>query len=319
MLSEMKYVYAVYQEQSFSKAAKKLYISQPALSAMVKKAETTIGCQIFDRTHIPLTVTPQGEYYIQEIQTILASVDNIHRYYQDVQQLEQGQLLIGGSSFFCAYVLSGAIASFKERHSGIQVELMEGNLSDLKTGLQEGTLDLIIETALQEKEDDLTCHLLGYEDIILCVPAHFPENEALSSYQMTFKQVQQQLFKDDNFPPVPLIKLSHVPFLLMKKGNDMYQRSMKICKNAGFTPACTMFLDQILTSFYISQRGSGAVFMRASLYQFLPPTDRMVYYKIGDPLARRPVFMASHGKRYLSYAANQFLSELKKQGLEGLF
>ena len=38
MLKEMEYVYAVYQERSFSKAAKKLYLSQPALSAAVRKA-----------------------------------------------------------------------------------------------------------------------------------------------------------------------------------------------------------------------------------------------------------------------------------------
>ena len=57
MLNEMKYVYAVYQEKSFSKAAKKLYISQPALSNMVRKAEREVGAAIFDRSTIPLTIT----------------------------------------------------------------------------------------------------------------------------------------------------------------------------------------------------------------------------------------------------------------------
>lgn len=55
MLNEMKYVYAVYQEKSFSKAAKKLFISQPALSNMVRKAEREVGAAIFDRSTIPLT------------------------------------------------------------------------------------------------------------------------------------------------------------------------------------------------------------------------------------------------------------------------
>ena len=63
MLNEMKYVYAVYQEKSFSKAAKKLFISQPALSNMVRKAEREVGAAIFDRSTIPLTITKEGAHY----------------------------------------------------------------------------------------------------------------------------------------------------------------------------------------------------------------------------------------------------------------
>lgn len=49
MLNEMRYVYAVYQEKSFTQAAKKMFISQPALSKMVKLAETEVGVPLFDR------------------------------------------------------------------------------------------------------------------------------------------------------------------------------------------------------------------------------------------------------------------------------
>ena len=53
MLKEMEYVYAVYEEQSFSKAARKLYLSQPALSAAVRRAEAEIHTPIFDRSTNP--------------------------------------------------------------------------------------------------------------------------------------------------------------------------------------------------------------------------------------------------------------------------
>ena len=65
MFDGKEYVYAVYEEKSFSKAAQKLFVSQSAVSAMVRKAEAKIGCQIFDRSTIPLTVTKEGEYYIK--------------------------------------------------------------------------------------------------------------------------------------------------------------------------------------------------------------------------------------------------------------
>lgn len=84
MLSEMQYIYTIYQERSFSKAAKKLYISQPALSAIVKKAEQKIGHLIFDRTTIPLTVTPAGRYYIKCIENILEIEKNMQDYFDDL-------------------------------------------------------------------------------------------------------------------------------------------------------------------------------------------------------------------------------------------
>ena len=81
MLNEMKYVYAVYQERSFSKAAKKLYISQPALSNMVRKAEKKIGAAIFDRSTIPLTVTKEGAHYIKAIEEIMFIQRNMKAYF----------------------------------------------------------------------------------------------------------------------------------------------------------------------------------------------------------------------------------------------
>ena len=58
MLKKMWYVYTVYEEKSFSKAAKRLFVSQPSLSAMVKKVESDYDITIFDRTTTPISLTP---------------------------------------------------------------------------------------------------------------------------------------------------------------------------------------------------------------------------------------------------------------------
>ena len=72
MLSHMEYIYAVYQEKSFSKAARRLYVSQPWLSSVVKKAEQELNVPIFDRSTNPISLTAEGEYYIRQIECILA-------------------------------------------------------------------------------------------------------------------------------------------------------------------------------------------------------------------------------------------------------
>ena len=58
MFDGKEYVYAVYEEKSFSKAAQKLYITQPALSTAIKKVEKKIGTPIFDRSTSPIGLTP---------------------------------------------------------------------------------------------------------------------------------------------------------------------------------------------------------------------------------------------------------------------
>lgn len=64
MFQGMEYVYEVYKERSFSKAAANLFISQPSLSANVKRIEKKIGYPIFDRSTKPLGLTECGRHYI---------------------------------------------------------------------------------------------------------------------------------------------------------------------------------------------------------------------------------------------------------------
>ena len=67
-----KYVYRVFQEKSITKAAEKLFISQPALSAAIARHEKELGFQIFNRSTIPLSLTPKGQIYIDSLTQILA-------------------------------------------------------------------------------------------------------------------------------------------------------------------------------------------------------------------------------------------------------
>ena len=73
MLRNMEYVYEVYKQGSFTKAAKSLYVSQPCLSALVKKTEEKLGFPIFNRNSNPLQLTECGQEYIRYIDRRLLS------------------------------------------------------------------------------------------------------------------------------------------------------------------------------------------------------------------------------------------------------
>ena len=111
-MNEMMYIYEVYRQKSFSRAAKKLFISQPALSNIVKRVERGLGARIFDRSTIPLTVTREGDYYIRSIETILQVERNIDAFFDDIGKLNCGSLSIGASVYFCSFVLPEMVAVF---------------------------------------------------------------------------------------------------------------------------------------------------------------------------------------------------------------
>ena len=98
----MEYVYAVYHEKSFSAAARKLFISQPALSAAVKKVEKELGMPLFDRSALPIQLTTAGKAYIKAVQQILTIQKNLKGYMGDLANLQSGNLSLGGTNFFAS-------------------------------------------------------------------------------------------------------------------------------------------------------------------------------------------------------------------------
>ena len=104
MFQGMEYVYQVYKDKSFSKAAANLFISQPSLSANVKRVEKKVGFPIFDRSTKPLSLTECGKEYIRCVEEILAVEKGFSQFVYDFDNLETGTLTLAAICFhpgFC--------------------------------------------------------------------------------------------------------------------------------------------------------------------------------------------------------------------------
>ena len=89
MFNHMDYVYSVYKERSFSKAAEALHISQPSLSATIQKIEEQVGAPIFDRSTRPISLTLFGAAYIQSIEQIQEIQENLFNMANDLSELRK--------------------------------------------------------------------------------------------------------------------------------------------------------------------------------------------------------------------------------------
>lgn len=309
MLKEMEYVYAVYQERSFSRAAQKLYLSQPALSAAVRKAEAEIQTPIFDRSTNPIRLTAAGEYYINSVRRIMDIREEMEGYFQALAGECQGTVQVGAASFFCAHVLPGVIEEFQRQYPAYRVSLLEANARDLRTCLQSGVIDLSLDVSREESRQ-FQSRVWREEVILLAVPAAFPVNRGLEGFQLTAGQVAAGAHLSPGFPAVDLAAFAQTPFLLLKKDNDLHQRAMGMCRRAGFQPRAVMELDQLLTSYYVARDGKGAAFLRDGIVQLDEQDGRLCFYKLGDPEARREVFLSWRRAAPLSRQAEAFLAFL---------
>lgn len=98
MFQGMEYVYEVYKQKSFSKAAAKLYISQPSLSANVKRIEKKVGYPLFDRSTKPLELTECGKQYIHAVHQIMTATTEFETFINDFGELRPAPCTSAGAT-----------------------------------------------------------------------------------------------------------------------------------------------------------------------------------------------------------------------------
>ena len=314
MLKYQEYVYAVYQEKSFSHAAQKLFISQPALSSYVKKAEEQVGAILLDRSTNPIRLTPAGECYIEAVEKIIAAEDELRQRIGELANRREGAITVGGATYFCSYILPEVSREFQHRYPGYTINIMEGNTSDLIQCLQSNIVDFILNTDSLD-EVIFEKHICGQEYLILAVPASLSVNKTLKNFRLSFEEVSSNNAAYTDKPSVGLERFANENFLLLKKGNDGHSRALKMCRNAGFKPNVSMYMDQMATSYHAAKNGLGITFIRDAMLNHVKPTDQLWFYKINDPEIIRNIFIYHKRDVALPTIAKDFLSFMEERSL----
>lgn len=306
MFQAMDYIYEVYKTRSFSRAAKNLFVSQPALSATVKRTEQRIGYPIFDRSTKPLGITECGEHYIRAIEKIMATEKDFENYVNDLGELKTGRLILGGSNLFSSLILPPLIGRFGQHYPNIKVELMEESTAKLAEFVQSGTIDLVLDNC--PVDSDIFDHaVLFQEHLLLAVPKSFPVNRELESLQIPVTEIQSGGYLNCSIPAVPLRCFTEFPFILLKQENDTREQAMRICQEQNFSPHVILELDQQMTSYNITSSGMGISFISDTLISRVPAHENIIYYKLKEEDIGRDVSFYWKKGRYMSLAMKKFL------------
>lgn len=306
MFEYMDYIYEVYRTASFSQAAKNLFISQPALSISIKKAEEKLGFQIFNRQTNPISLTEEGSIYIESILKIHEIEDGLNDRLLELNNLQYGFLNIGGTNFFASYMLPLVIRPFSQQYPRINLQITEADSISLYTQGTHTEVDLIFDAGDCDPEQFEMIPLF-YEQLLLGVPKNFAINKSLKQYQLTADEILLKKHLEDKVPYVPLSKFQGQKLLLLNKHHDLHTRSMEICYNEGLNPTDVLYLNQLMTAYNFSLHEIGITFLTDTVVSLSNRRDNLLYYRVRGPQARRLCFFAYRKFHIKTKAMEKFI------------
>lgn len=170
-LYQIRYFLAISETGSFTKAAERLFVSQPSLSAGIKKLEQELGVMLFERGGRKVLLTSTGHLFLEKAQNILREYESaIHaiKGFKDQPNLKLGTLhTIRGCS------LARLLGAYRHKHPNVVIELHNGHLEELQDWLEDGYIDIAI-TSLERNDDAETSQVLFYQALRLAVSPDHP-------------------------------------------------------------------------------------------------------------------------------------------------
>ncbi|MHB1407033.1 MAG: LysR family transcriptional regulator [Desulfitobacteriaceae bacterium] len=171
-IQQLKAFYEVARWHSFSKAAKELYLSQPAVSRQISSLETEIGLPLFIRMANHVSLTDSGRKLLAYAEEIIHTFEQATRTIQNLRDLRQGTVTVAADSFLSQYFLPRFAREFHRRYPSLQLQIRTHPHADLPQLLTEGQIDLAFFCGMEPAENlPLTLEPLYQEQLFLVTPA----------------------------------------------------------------------------------------------------------------------------------------------------
>ncbi len=299
------------EERSFSRAARKLFISQPSLSVLVKKVEDEIGVPLFDRSCKPLRLTHAGEAYIEAAKKMSLAEKEFLNYVASVNDMSAGSLTIGSNQLLSTLILPAYISNYIKQYPHIKVDMQDASSAKLEIDLKSGKLDFVLDTA-QLDTALYDCIPLSREQLIIAVPASFEVCERLKDYRLTHDDILVGKHIYNDVPSVPLGEFANEPFMLMSKGDEVRRRCDSIFVSQSFHPKCILEIDRHVTLYQFIQRGTAVSIISDSLVcNGWESRGDMYFFKLAPSEAtNRQICLYSKRNRYRTKAMDAFITTL---------
>ncbi|WP_431819935.1 LysR family transcriptional regulator [Burkholderia sp. F1] len=273
-LKQLRYFVAVAEELHFGRAAKRLFISQPALSFDIRKFEDALGVQLFARTSKSVALTNAGEVLLGEARRLLLQAAEAERLTVRSASGYAGRLRVGFVHSMLYRGLPDAVRRFEADYPGVEIVLAEMNTQAQVQAIQRGQIDLGY-THWGHFPPEVDSTPIYAEPFVCCLPAGHP-----------LARRRQ----------VALAALADEPFILFPRDAAPHYHDLIIaqCVNAGFSPLIRHEARLWQTILSMIEFGMGVALVPRVLQQV--KSDRLAFRPLKDaPLESRTLELKRGG------------------------
>jgi len=194
-LRQLEYFLMVSKVNSFTRAAERLYVSQPTVTNAVRSLEDELGIQLFDRSQKQAILTTEGKVFCNHVENLMHDVVKTISTINDLKNLNNGVIQIGLTPLAGIYPAPQLLAKFKNTYPALQLVFIEENVPDIHKLLIEDKLDLGI--TICDNNTSIKFSRLSIQELVFCC----------------YKD--HSLAEKEN---IELTELIHEPFITFKEG-----------------------------------------------------------------------------------------------------
>ena len=242
-LRQLEYLVAVADEGSFTRAAQRLHVAQPGVSAQIRRLERELGHELLDRAG-GVRPTAVGAAVLPHARAALAAVAQARHAVDDLSGLVQGRVAMGVVTSYVEPDVPTLLGDFREAHPGVEIVLSEASTDVLVAGLRDGTLDLALVSLPAADIDGLETRVVTEEALVAAVGPEHP------------------LAGRD---AVGLRSLRDLALISLPRGTGLRSLLDDACSAAGFAPRIALEAGDPGVLARLAARGLGAAIVPASL------------------------------------------------------
>lgn len=281
--------YHVTIEGSFSKAAQKLYISQPAVSQSVRLLEQKLGGSLLFRTPKGIRLTTEGEALFKYIEPAINFIASGERKFSEMRNLVTGEINIGASDMTCKYYLLPFLEDFHRSYPGVKLHVTNGATPETISLLKKGSIDFgLISLPVEEDENLLIKECMEIQDCFIAGEKY----RRLADGELTIKE------------------LSSYPVLLLEKSTSTRKYIDNFTREHGcqLTAEIELATSDLLVQFAKRELGVSCVVRNFAEEELEKGTIFEISLK--EKIPTRSIGLVRLKNVYLSAAAGRFVSGL---------
>ena len=274
---------------SLSKASRKLFVSQPAISQAIKQLEEKLGGQLFFRTSKGIRLTREGEVVYKYIEPAYNFILAAEAEFTEMLDLTKGAIKIGASDMTCKYYLLPYLESFHKNFPQIKIQLTNGPTPETIDQLRKGLIDFgVISLPIDEDERLLIKEVMSIQDCFVA-GENYLELKGRTVY---------------------LIELLKYPILLLEKTTSTRRYVEEYARKLGVTlnPEIELATSDLLVEF--ARKGFGISCVVKNFAQEDIDKSSLFEIKLKEVIPPRKIGIVTLKDAPLSAAAKKFISTI---------